>query len=129
MPGQTDINRQQTAPVRTVKNGPHLSRRSILRGAAGAGAAGIAAAALGYRDAAFAATSGPAHDTKDRVTDTDTRIRSSCTYGTRGRERSTCSAAPARPACVTPQLAPAWCARAGDAVPASVIRCTDLKGN
>lgn len=50
-----------------------MSRRSILRGAAGAGAAGIAATALaGTAMPAFAAASRPAHDTKDRANDTDT---------------------------------------------------------
>jgi nitrous oxide reductase len=73
MPGQDDINSPADRAREDGKERPHLSRRSILRGAAGAGAAGIAAAALaGTALPAFAAASGPAHDTKDRATDTDT---------------------------------------------------------
>jgi hypothetical protein len=73
MPGQDDIYSPADRAREDGKERPHLSRRSILRGAAGAGAAGIAAAALaGTAMPAFAATSGPAHDTKDRAAGTDT---------------------------------------------------------
>jgi hypothetical protein len=73
MPGQDDINSPADRAREDGKERPRLSRRSILRGAAGAGAAGIAATALASRALpAFAAASGPAHDTKDRVMDTDT---------------------------------------------------------
>ena len=75
MPGQDDINSPADRAREDGKERPHLSRRSILRGAAGAGAAGIAAAALaGTAMPAFAATSGAAHDTKDRATDTSEQI-------------------------------------------------------
>jgi anaerobic selenocysteine-containing dehydrogenase len=75
MPGQDDINSPADRAREDGKERPHLSRRSILRGAAGAGAAGIAAAALaGTAMPAFAAASGPAHDTKDPVTDTSDQI-------------------------------------------------------
>jgi hypothetical protein len=73
MPGQDDINSPADRARDDGRERPRLSRRSILRGAAGAGAAGIAATALaGTAMPAFAATSGPAHDTKDRAQDTDT---------------------------------------------------------
>jgi hypothetical protein len=73
MPGQDDINSPADHARDDRKERPRLSRRSILRGAAGAGAAGIAATALaGTAIPAFAATSRPAHDTKDGAQDTDT---------------------------------------------------------
>jgi nitrous oxide reductase len=80
MPGQDDINspaaRTNSPAARAREDGderPRLSRRSLLRGAAGAGAAGIAATALaGTAMPAFAATSAAAHNTKDRAQDTDT---------------------------------------------------------
>jgi hypothetical protein len=73
MPGQDDINSPAGRAGDDGKERPRLSRRSILRGAAGAGAAGIAATALaGTAMPAFAATSGPAHNTKDLARDTDT---------------------------------------------------------
>jgi hypothetical protein len=73
MPGQDDINSPADRAREDGKERPHLSRRSILRGAAGAGAAGITAAALaGTAMPAFAATSGPAQNTKDGAKDTDT---------------------------------------------------------
>jgi hypothetical protein len=73
MPGQDDINSPAARAREDGKERPRLSRRSILRGAAGAGAAGIAATALaGTALPAFAATSRPAQDTKDEAKDTDT---------------------------------------------------------
>ena len=73
MPGQDDINSPADRAGDAGKERPRLSRRSILRGAAGAGAAGIAATALaGTAMPAFAASSGAAHNTKDRAEDTDT---------------------------------------------------------
>ena len=72
MPGQDDTNAPADRAREDGKERPRLSRRSMLRGAAGAGVAGIAATALaGTARPAFAATSGPAHDPKDRVQDTD----------------------------------------------------------
>ena len=73
MPGQDDINSPADRARDDGKERPRVSRRSILRGAAGAGAAGIAATALaGTAMPAFAAASRPAHDPKDRAKDTDT---------------------------------------------------------
>jgi hypothetical protein len=73
MPGQDDINSPAARARDDGKERPRLSRRSILRGAAGAGAAGIAATALaGTALPAFAATARPSHDTKDGPKDTDT---------------------------------------------------------
>jgi nitrous oxide reductase len=73
MPGQDDINSPADRAGKDEKERPRLSRRSILRGAAGAGAAGIAATALaGTAMPAFAATSAAAQHTKDRAKDTDT---------------------------------------------------------
>jgi hypothetical protein len=73
MPGQDDINPPADRARDDGTERPRLSRRSILRGAAGAGVAGIAATAFaGAALPAFAAASGPAHDTKDRARDTDT---------------------------------------------------------
>jgi hypothetical protein len=73
MPGQDDINSPADHTREDGKERPRLSRRSILRGAAGAGVAGIAATALaGTAMPAFAATSGPAHAPQDRAKDTDT---------------------------------------------------------
>ena len=73
MPGQDDINSPADRARDDGNERQRLSRRSILRGAAGAGAAGIAATALaGTAMPAFAAASGPAHDTKNRAEDTDT---------------------------------------------------------
>ena len=73
MPGQDDIHSPADRAREDGKERPHLSRRSILRGAAGAGAAGIAAAAFaGTAMPAFAAASGPAQNIKDRAKDADT---------------------------------------------------------
>ena len=73
MPGQDDINSPADRTRDDGKERARLSRRSVLRGAAGAGAAGIAATALaGTAIPAFAAASRPAHDPKDRANDTDT---------------------------------------------------------
>jgi hypothetical protein len=73
MPGQDDINSPADRTRDDGKERARLSRRSVLRGAAGAGAAGIAATALaGTAMPAFAAASRPAHDPKDRAQDTDT---------------------------------------------------------
>jgi hypothetical protein len=73
MPGQDDINSPADRARDDGKERQRLSRRAILRGAAGAGAAGIAATALaGTAMPAFAAISGPAHNTKDRAEDTHT---------------------------------------------------------
>jgi hypothetical protein len=73
MPGQDDINSPADRARDDGIERQRLSRRSILRGAAGAGAGAIAATALaGTAMPAFAATSGPAHDAKDRAKDTDT---------------------------------------------------------
>src|SRR6202044_2187223 len=72
MPGQDDTNAPADRAREDGKEQPRLSRRSMLRGAAGAGVAGIPATALaGTARPAFAAASGPAHDPKDRVQDTD----------------------------------------------------------
>ena len=73
MPGQDDTNSPADRARDDGNERQRLSRRSILRGAAGAGAAGIAATALaGTALPAFAATSGPARNTKDRAEDTET---------------------------------------------------------
>jgi hypothetical protein len=73
MPGQDDINAPADRAREDGNERPRLSRRTILRGAAGAGAAGIAATALaGTAIPAFAAASGPAQHTKDRAKETDT---------------------------------------------------------
>jgi hypothetical protein len=73
MPGRDDLNSPADRAREDGNERPHLSRRSILRGAAGAGAAGITAAALaGTAMPAFAAASGAAHHTKDGAADTDT---------------------------------------------------------
>ena len=72
MPGQDDINSPADRARDDGNERPRVSRRSVLRGAAGAGAAGIAATALaGTAMPAFAAASRPAHDPKDRAQDTD----------------------------------------------------------
>lgn len=72
MPGQDDINSPADGARTDGKERPRLSRRSILRGAAGAGAAGLAATALaGPARPAFAAASGPAHHLKDGTNGTD----------------------------------------------------------
>ena len=61
MPGQDDINSPADRARDDGKERPRVSRRSVLRGAAGAGAAGIAATALaGTAMPAFAAASRPA---------------------------------------------------------------------
>ena len=73
MPGQDDINSPADRARDDGKERTRLSRRSVLRGAAGAGAAGIAATALaGTAMPAFAAASGRAHDPSDGAKDTDT---------------------------------------------------------
>ena len=75
MPGQDDINSPADRARDDGKERPRLSRRSVLRGAAGAGVAGIAATALaGPALPAFAAGSRPAHNPKDRATDTSEQI-------------------------------------------------------
>ena len=72
MPGQDDINAPADRAREDGRERPRLSRRTILRGAAGAGVAGIAATTLASTAMpAFAATSGPARDPKDGAKDTD----------------------------------------------------------
>ena len=53
MPGQDDLNSPAGGPSEAAEPSRRMSRRSVLRGAAGAGAAGIAATA-------FAGMAGPA---------------------------------------------------------------------
>jgi hypothetical protein len=72
MPGQDDMNSSAGHTRADREAQQRLSRRSVLRGAAGAGVAGIAAAALaGTAVPALAAAGGPTHGAKAERKDTD----------------------------------------------------------
>jgi anaerobic selenocysteine-containing dehydrogenase len=74
MPSRDDSGSPAAGPEAGRAEQDRLSRRSVLRGAAGAGAAGIAAAALsGVAAPALAASAKPAaHDAAARRDDADT---------------------------------------------------------
>jgi hypothetical protein len=66
MPGHHDL----TSPAGETSGPQRLSRRSVLRGAAGAGAAGIAATAfVGMSGPALAAARPAAHHTEPQLSD------------------------------------------------------------
>jgi len=85
---RTTLTRQQTAPVRTVKNGRTVAAFDPA-GRRRGGAANRRSRARGNRDARLRRHLRPAHDTKDRVYGTRTpRIRSRARTGREvGRDR------------------------------------------
>ena len=69
MPGHDDLNSPAGGASEAAEPSQRLSRRSVLRGAAGAGAAGIAATAfVGMAGPALASTRPAAHHAEPELT-------------------------------------------------------------
>ena len=117
MPGQDDINSPADRARNDGKEQPRLSRRSVLRGAAGAGAAGLAATALaGPARPAFAATSAAAHHTKASGPGHGHlgTIRPPHVRDARSGEIDVFRGTSQTRRYATRNWPPSWCARAGD---------------